>query len=458
MNKLVCGADVCKDSIVCCFLEKRPKNIPEYFKENKHNFPKFYANMDGAIEFLAMKPTVLILEPTGTNYSWIWAELATQNDIKVLWVPHNVTMSYRVRYSLPAKNDQADALALALEGFLEPDLPENFLRFDHNNNSSYLRDLVLHHESLNRIKSPVVNRLRQQLAREFPEVALMQSMEAPDGEIPLWAWLAGIDRQLKRKSSYYDKKWQQSLGKFLGLEISQFTKDLALQLREIEHQQRKMEAEMSRELRSPTFEPYYRVLRRFGLCDKRCCFIIALIFPIEKFFGSGRMRAARGRFKQRLGLGKVEDSSGDSKKLKASGSFLARQFLYMHVYQTCTQDKPKSYTLEQDMVVDYYRYLLDRWNNDPVAIAERAKLSACRKVTSSLNDELKGMVDRDTIKKIKAAVIASVELDSMAKKPGVNQKKKWKKLVITRTAAKMCEYIWTALLDELYPKLDKSSK
>ena len=73
MNKLVCGADVCQDSIVCCFLEKRPKNISEYFKENKHNFPKFKANMDGAIEFLAMKPTVLILEPTGTNYSWIWA-------------------------------------------------------------------------------------------------------------------------------------------------------------------------------------------------------------------------------------------------------------------------------------------------------------------------------------------------------------------------------------------------
>ena len=63
------------------------------------------------------------------------------------------------------------------------------------------------------------------------------------------------------------------------------------------------------------------------------------------------------------------------------------------------------------------------------------------------------MVDYDTIKKIKAAVIASVELDSMAKKPGVNQKKKWKKLVITRTAAKMCEYILTAKARWTVPKI-----
>ena len=60
------------------------------------------------------------------------------------------------------------------------------------------------------------------------------------------------------------------------------------------------------------------------------------------------------------------------------------------------------------------------------------------------------MVARDTIKKIKAAVVASVELDSAFEKPDKNQNKKWKKLVITRTAAKMCEYIKTALLGELY--------
>ena len=81
------------------------------------------------------------------------------------------------------------------------------------------------------------------------------------------------------------------------------------------------------------------------------------------------MRAARGRLKQRLGLGKVESSSGNSEKEISGGSSLARQFLYMHIYQTCTQENPKSDTFEQDQVLDYYRYLLDRWNNDPVAIA-----------------------------------------------------------------------------------------
>jgi hypothetical protein len=50
-----------------------------------------------------------------------------------------------------------------------------------------------------------------------------------------------------------------------------------------------------------------------------------------------------------------------------------------------------------------------------------------------------------------------VELDFAFEKPDKNQNKKWKKLVITRTAAKMCEYIKTALLGELYPGIRQVS-
>jgi hypothetical protein len=52
-------------------------------------------------------------------------------------------------------------------------------------------------------------------------------------------------------------------------------------------------------------------------------------------------------------------------------------------------------------------------------------LSACRKATGSLSKDLVGVVAHNTIKKIKATVVASLELDSTFKKPDKNQKKKW---------------------------------
>ena len=95
MNKIVCGADVCKDSIVCCFLSEIPDDIGKYFKLHGKKFPKFQSTMDDAERFLTYKPTHLVLEPTGTNYAWIFAELATQKGIKVLWTPNHKCKSFR---------------------------------------------------------------------------------------------------------------------------------------------------------------------------------------------------------------------------------------------------------------------------------------------------------------------------------------------------------------------------
>jgi len=452
MNKIVCGADVCKDSIVCCFLSEIPDDVGKFFKQNGKNFPKFQSTLEDAQKFLEYKPTHLILEPTGTHYAWIFAELAEQQGIKVLWAPNHKCKALRDTHDLPGKNDAADALALALTGLTYSETSSLWLKFSHRDGLYEMRQLVLKHESINRMKSPVVNRIRQQLAHEFPEAALKQSKVGPDGKIPLWAWLAGISRKLKKKDPTYDNLWDESIAKLLGLEISPFTKGLAKTLDEYETQQQRLEAEMLKMLKKPHLKPYHEVLSRFNLDVKLQTMIISMVYPLDRFIDDDGMRNARARFKQRLGLGKVDDSSGDKKGSKAGGSAVSRKMLYVHVYHSYTAENPKSWTKETDLVLSYYRHLIDRWNSDPKAIALRERNLASKKAAASLEKELTGLVDKATIKKLKQAVVANVESDYDLKTNDEVVASRWKKLVIIRTAAKLCEYLWQALLDEIYPK------
>ena len=452
MNKIVCGADVCKDSIVCCFLSEIPDDVEKFFKQNGKNFPKFKSTLEDAQKFLEYKPTHLILEPTGTHYAWIFAELAEQQGIKVLWAPNHKCKALRDTHDLPGKNDAADALALALTGLTYSETSSLWLKFSHRDGLYEMRQLVLKHESINRMKSPVVNRIRQQLAHEFPEAALVKSKVGPDGKIPLWAWLAGISRKLKKKDPTYDNLWDESIAKLLGLEISPFTKGLAKTLDEYETQQQRLEAEMLKILKKPHLKPYHEVLSRFNLDVKLQTMIISMVYPLDRFIDDDGMRNARARFKQRLGLGKVDDSSGDKKGSKAGGSAVSRKMLYVHVYHSYTAKNPKSWTKETDLVLSYYQHLTDRWNKDPKAIALRERNLASKKAAAALEKELSGLVDKATIKKLKQAVVANVESDFDLKTNDEVVASRWKKLVIIRTAAKLCEYLWQALLDEIYPK------
>lgn len=452
MNKLVCGADVCKDSIVCCFLSSVPENRQVNKKNKELKFYKFEADLKSAQEFLKHKPTHIVLEPTGTHYAWIWAELCTQNDIKVLWVPNHRVSGARYHYEIKGKSDEADALALAIVGLQEENIPKTFINFNHRDGLSPLRELVLYHESINRAKSPVVNRLRQQLAREFPEAALADTDEGPDGLCPLWAWLAGMERNLQRDVDTYGDLWEESLSKWLGLEISSFTKHMAAMVQNFLLEQNRIEAAMKEELSKPVFAQYKQALRPFSLGVKIEALIVALCFPIERFFKDDGYRQARGRFKQRLGLGKVEDSSGDKKGKKASGSALARKLLFVHVVNNYTHKKTYCTTKQQDLVLSYYKSLVDRWNTDPRAIAERERQQAIKKAKAALDKQFKGIIDYQILTDMKAAIERSISVESYLPKEGEDTQKKWKKLAIQRTAARMTELIWQSLMDQIYPK------
>jgi hypothetical protein len=65
-----------------------------------------------------------------------------------------------------------------------------------------------------------------------------------------------------------------------------------------------------------------------GMDLRTKCWSISQIYLIERFLGSGNYRSWRARFKQRLGYGGIENSSGDQESTQKSGSKISRQMLY----------------------------------------------------------------------------------------------------------------------------------
>ena len=216
--------------------------------------------------------------------------------MEILWVPNNKCGNCRLSKGIRSKTDEAPALTLALIPFGEAVIEDPYITYHHNDGLSQLRNLVREHEHLIRAQSPLINRLRQQLAREFPEAALIKSKKASDGLVPLWAWLAQIDRNLDRESNVYETKWSESIAQDLGLEISDFTRSLARMVQELELEQQRILKQMFRELSRDVFANYYRVLNSFELNDKTISLIISLVYPLERFFnGDGMRRGRSGR-------------------------------------------------------------------------------------------------------------------------------------------------------------------
>ena len=163
-------------------------------------------------------------------------------------------------------------------------------------------------------------------------------------------------------------------------------------VQQLEVEQEKVKRKMEASLSNPVFADYDRVLRSFELDLKVRCLIIALTFPIERFFDNDGMRRARSRFKQRLGLGKVEESRGDTKKQKAGGSGLARKFLNWFIHYRVDTEKRRSHTLQMDELQAYYDQLARKWNDNPDAYAARERSKAKLLAKRAVDSELRGLV------------------------------------------------------------------
>ncbi|WP_019487433.1 IS110 family transposase [Kamptonema formosum] len=335
----VLGLDICKSSVVACLLTEKPTEPRQLYYDIE--FLTLSADAAGIKQMLELKPDVAIMEPTGVNYARLWGTHLARAGVEVRLVSNNKLPSYRSELDLPDKDDEADALALACYYFDYKDSPRRFVQI-REQKTARLRELALRLAHYNRVQSPIINRLRQDLAWQMPEVMNVQSKRSGDNLPLLWGWMAG-----ERKSAKYDKLHLQTV----GTGITQETRFAAKMLCDLQLQERLIELEATKLMMSDSrFFPYRKVFTSFGFGLRTQFLLLSQIFPLENYLNAeGRPEViirkgknskkptkryfSERRFMKALGAAPVREWSGDEKKKsKKAGSSLCRQALWQWLF------------------------------------------------------------------------------------------------------------------------------
>ncbi|MEH2371967.1 IS110 family transposase [Nostoc sp.] len=350
----ILGLDVSKSSVSACLLTEKPEVPRQFYYECPFNF--FSANAQGIKQLLELKPDIAIMEPTGVNYSKLWGTHLARAGVEVRLVGHKELKNYRANHlALPDKDDDADALALACYYFDYQLDQRRFIQI-RDRYIVRIRELVLRLAHLNRVQSPIINRARQDLAWQFPEVAQVKSRRGEAGLAPLlWGWLAEI-----RKSTRYDRLYSETV----GLGITDTVREHAKRICNLQREEHGIEGELRELLADSRFDAYRVVFKKFGFGERVQAVLISQIYPIEGFLdanGKPEVRILKGRnskkptkrhlslrrFQKALGEAPSMEQSGDKKKTKVvGGSDLCRKSLWQWVY---TRIEPKRVRLKNEI-------------------------------------------------------------------------------------------------------------
>jgi transposase len=361
-NLTVVGLDISKSSVFACLLESKPIQPRQFYYECP--FYRFSANSAGIKALLSLKPDIAVMEPTGVNYAKLWGTHLARAGIEVRLVGHKELRNYRAHHlGLPDKDDDADALALACYLF---DYQQDRRRFVQIREPiiTRIRELVLRLAHLNRVQSPIINRIRQDLAWQFPEVALIKSKRWGNEQVPLlWGWLAG-----ERSSTKYDALYAATS----GLGITDTVRFHAERLCSLQREENTIEVELRSLLLDEKFHVYRRVFGKFGFGDRLQAILISQIYPLENYFGEDgkpevKIRKGRRsgkptkhhlslrRFQKALGVAPSLEASGDVRRVKiVGGSDLCRAALWQWVF---TRLEPKHCRLKNSVGQQLGEYL-----------------------------------------------------------------------------------------------------
>ncbi|MBD2202734.1 transposase [Calothrix sp. FACHB-1219] len=336
----VLGLDISKSSVSACLLTEIPDDVRQFYYE--YQFLKIPATVAGIKQLLELGADVAVMEPTGNNYSKLWGTHLARAGVEVRLVGHKELRSYRAAHlALPDKDDDADALALACYYLEYFNNPKRFVQI-RDETIVRIRELVLRLSHLNRVQSPIINRLRQDLAWQFPEVALVNSVRGASGDVPLlWGWLAGL-----RESKKYDLLYKMTA----GLGITATVRHHAARICDLQTEEFNIEEELRVLLEDARFNRYRAAFARFGFGLRLEAIILSQIYPMEAFLdidGQPEVRIRPGRnskkptkrhlslrrFQKALGLAPSSESSGDMKKSKIiGGSDLCRKAFWQWVF------------------------------------------------------------------------------------------------------------------------------
>ncbi|MEA5472143.1 IS110 family transposase [Spirulina sp. 06S082] len=458
-NVTALGADVCKDRIVCWLLHEAPSSPRDYYRANKRRISKhdpltFFGDSEGISNLIdllkSQQNPALVLEPSGIHYAKLFAIICQKERIPILWVGHDKVKQLRKLESIKDKTDQLDAFLLALYALRYRNNKDAFVRFEPGA-IARIREMSLQLKALNRIKSPSENRLKQQLAHEFPEVALREIKPSEtDGLPPLYAWIAGIERADHTSGdTTYNNLRSRSIATQYDIEISQFSRHLAKNVCDCSLQEWEMLKELYELLQREEFQPYLEVFERFNFGIKTVAVVLGQVYPFENY-------SSLELFKSRLGLGMVENSSGVSEKSKRERSSKhTRTGLVLWVFSAiCCKHRSKPKGPEFKKVCDFYDRRLKEFQDNPLQLEYREGqryLDQQRNFIKSLrrkgaDDMIINQMELSLQileKRIDGLVAENKSLKGIVK--GIRDRKGYKVLLQNQTAARAAQYLYWAL-------------
>jgi len=344
MNRII-GLDVGRGSAVLCCLDSLPDNLGVHYKKLKNNgaFYKVNCSRSGVEKLLSLKPTAMVLEPSGHWYSHFWVMVAKKYDIELCWVGHSDLAGQRKNYGFTNKRDEEDALCLAAcyfnADFVDVHGKKRFLDYYQDEAIVLIRELFHEKEQLQKLRTGMIAILRQRLCFEFPEAAQSSiKISSTKGYSPLVYWLAFNTQTIR-----YNNKYSQSIAHELGITISRYTRDRARDIINFEKSITQTTEQLEAAIRRAEFDPYNQVFDRFGFGVTCRALLLVHVFPIDRFLVGGnvwveyersigkmqkRDRSLR-KFQAYLGMSYRYEISGNTKKKISHGSALVHTHLYM---------------------------------------------------------------------------------------------------------------------------------
>jgi len=355
MKQLIVGFDVSRSSITVCFLLEKPLNPRddyydadiETYNANLENLNKLKAK----IESFNADRVVAICEPTGINYARLWLNKLSDWGYETRMISNSKLPIYRSELmgkegNSDAKTDEIDAFAIACYFYDKQD--RDYLKV-REPIVGQIKYICLRLEHLNRIQNPIINRMRQELSWQCPEVAKVRSKAASEELAPLlWGWLAGL-----RKSKRYDRILENTIG--TGIERE--TRWAAQRYCEIESEMQKLRKELMELLNVSQFKKYRKVFTKFGFGLNLQGYLLGACYPIQDFLKDGKpevkvrknrktgkvskLKLSERRFMRAVGMGVVREDSGQKKRGKQSGSALCRKALWQWCFTRLEVSKNK---------------------------------------------------------------------------------------------------------------------
>lgn len=389
----IVGLDVGRLNVVGCLLKERPDVPRDYYRSDRsENFFELALNRINLKWLIELEPDIVVLEPTGTHYSQPWIDPLVRAGIEVRLVGHDKLHSYRHHLDLLDKNDWADALALACYGFDYLDVPLRFVPL-RSKSVARMRDISLRLIFYTRMRTRLINRLKQDLVGGFPSKAKYCTRKEPCGNPPpLWRWIAGEDIGAKKSATY-----EAQLIEGAGTGISVDMVDDAQILVSFFRREQALEIELRDILYNDSFTAYLSVFENFKFGLRISGILMSQIYPFEKFMGPDglpEVRKERGvnqftnrylsfrRFCSMMGLAPREASSGSKARRYCSGNRLCRTAWWQWCLGTVEPKKRRTTDILEEMGMEID---LLKAKRTPINLA---RIKVCAKASRRLFDLL----------------------------------------------------------------------